>query len=131
MEGFVAARIDKANIEHGSNRSQKFRYEGTHPQRHGDNPGSIGAVLHRKNNQNAGLLPPFLDEAYRRSRPHRRGVHRFLDRHLTARLGSKIEPDHMLVAVQRFDIGHRIIKRSFSGAASSPGGTDFANLEAR
>src|SRR5262249_50545539 len=38
----VGTCIDEAKVEHGGARSQKIGHEGPHPQRHGDNPGSVG-----------------------------------------------------------------------------------------
>ena len=87
--------------------------------------------MDRVDEQDADLLPLLLNEANWRGGCHDSGIERRLYCRPAARLRGKIEPDDVLIALQRLYISHRKIARPLSGAPPLPRRINFADLKSR
>jgi hypothetical protein len=76
--------------------------------------------MHRKNQQDTGLIPLFLNEANWRGRDDSPSVYRFLYCSLSTGFREKVEAYNVFIALEGLDIGHRVVAVSLCGTALLP-----------
>src|SRR5215469_3923671 len=131
IERFVFSQVDYPGSKYRAEGGENSAHERAHSQRDRHHARPVRPVAHRKERQNSGLIPLFLDEADWRSGGDPPSVDSLLYCGLATGLGKQVEPHSMLIAAKGFDIGHGVVSVSFCGTAPLPLGIDLSYFEPR